>query len=110
MADPPRYQFSVASLLLVTTVAAVVMGLLAWLKIPFWNPVVPGLVGGYLLFLGTWFVIRGPRLLCDYRDLRRRRASLKLKRLTLAEEVRAAKAEAEQRTQRAKDGGSQPGG
>lgn len=93
MPRPPRYQFSLTALLLVTTVVALVMGALAWLEVPFDNSVVRGFLGSYFIFLGVWVVTRGPRVLSNIRDLRQRRQALADARATLAEDVRRKKAE-----------------
>jgi hypothetical protein len=92
MAARPQLQFSVAALLVTTTVLAVVLAGVAALNIPFSNPVVRGFLGGYFVFVAVWAVIRGPRVFSNFRDLSRRRRQLHDERAALVCELREIKA------------------
>ena len=87
MAKPARFQFSMSALLLVSTVVAVALGIAAALEVPFDHPAVYGLLAGYLIMLGVWAVIRGPTVLRELHDLRRRRQELAAKRAAMIAEV-----------------------
>jgi hypothetical protein len=92
MAGRPQFQFSVASLLLTSTVLAVVLAIVAALDIPFSNPAVRGFLGSYFIFVAIWTVIRGPRVFGNLSDVARRRRELRDKRSTIERELREIKA------------------
>lgn len=81
------FRFSVAHLLLLTTLAAAALGLFVVLQIPadLW----PVIIGGYSLYVATWLGIRGPSVLAGWRQVRRRKAQLAEDRRLLAAEAHA---------------------
>ena len=91
MARTPQIQFSVASLLIVTTIVAMALGAAALLEIPFANPAVQAFLAAYLIFFGVWTIIRGPTALRNFGEFQRRKRELAIQRAALAEEVRRKK-------------------
>ncbi len=92
MAKAPQFQFSVAALLIVTTIIALALGVASLLAIPFAHPAVQAFLAGYLILVGVWAIIRGPAALRNFAEFQRRKRELALKRAALAEEVRRRKA------------------
>jgi hypothetical protein len=83
----PGLRFSMRTVLLTTTVVAVVLGILSWLNFPLEHPVVQGFLGSYFIFLGLWAVVRGPAVFFQLADLTRRRNKLAENRAALSREV-----------------------
>src|SRR5262245_4622291 len=90
MASPPRFQFSIAGMLILTAIVAAIVAILTALDIP-WR-MLASLMGTYAVFFALWALVRGPTLYRNYRDLRRRRQLAADAYKVLAEEIRRKRA------------------
>jgi hypothetical protein len=82
-----RFQFNLGQLLVLTTVAAIFMGLVVWLDLP--GVLSPVIVICYFAWVGAWVVIRGPAVLRGWSELRGRRARLRERQRNLELEIKA---------------------
>ncbi|HYO23650.1 MAG TPA: hypothetical protein VEQ85_01750 [Lacipirellulaceae bacterium] len=91
MGRSPQFQFSVMSLLLATTLVAIAVAALAASDLPWQHPAVQSFLLAYVLFIGIWAAFRGPAVVRNVRDFRRRKQALAETRAKIAEELRQAR-------------------